>query len=148
MSEPITQSQLAEVFETMKAMQSQLAELTLEVKVGHAEIREKFNTIDQKFQTLEAKFEEKLNTLEAKFEEKLNTLEAKFDEKFNTIDEKFNTIEAKIEAVRLEVQTNREQLVDLGKRQGSTENRLWALLVALFLMVAGLLAKITLFDQV
>ncbi|MDR7921511.1 MULTISPECIES: hypothetical protein [unclassified Thermosynechococcus] len=130
MSEPITQSQLAEVFETMKAMQSQLAELTLEVKVGQAEIREKFNTIDQKFQTLEAKFEEKLNTLEAKF------------------DEKFNTIEAKIEAVRLEVQTNREQLVDLGKRQGSTENRLWALLVALFLMVAGLLAKITLFDQV
>ncbi|MDR7921510.1 hypothetical protein RHK62_04845 [Thermosynechococcus sp. HY213] len=137
MSEPVTQSQFAEVLETMKAMQSQLAELTLEVKVGHAEIREKFNTIDQKFQTLEAKFEEKLNTLEAKF-----------DEKFNTIDEKFNTIEAKIEAVRLEVQTNREQLVDLGKRQGSTENRLWALLVALFLMVAGLLAKITLFDQV
>ncbi|QEQ01519.1 hypothetical protein RHP47_09160 [Thermosynechococcus sp. QKsg1] len=130
MSEPVTQSQLTEVLETMKAMQSQLAELTLEVKVGHAEIREKFNTIDQKFQTLEAKFEEKLNTLEAKF------------------DEKFNTIEAKIEAVRLEVQTNREQLVDLGKRQGSTENRLWALLVALFLMVAGLLAKITLFDQV
>ncbi|WKT83001.1 MULTISPECIES: hypothetical protein [unclassified Thermosynechococcus] len=130
MSEPITQSQLTEVLETMKAMQSQLAELTLEVKVGQAEIREKFNTIDQKFQTLEAKFEEKLNTLEAKF------------------DEKFNTIEAKIEAVRLEVQTNREQLVDLGKRQGSTENRLWALLVALFLMVAGLLAKITLFDQV
>ncbi|MDR7899040.1 MULTISPECIES: hypothetical protein [unclassified Thermosynechococcus] len=130
MSEPVTQSQLTEVLETMKAMQSQLAELTLEVKVGQAEIREKFNTIDQKFQTLEAKFEEKLNTLEAKF------------------DEKFNTIEAKIEAVRLEVQTNREQLVDLGKRQGSTENRLWALLVALFLMVAGLLAKITLFDQV
>ncbi|MDR5638504.1 hypothetical protein RHH25_03725 [Thermosynechococcus sp. PP42] len=137
MSEPVTQSQFAEVLETMKAMQSQLAELTLEVKVGQAEIREKFNTIDQKFQTLEAKFEEKLNSMAAKF-----------DEKFNTIDEKFNTIEAKIEAVRLEVQTNREQLVDLGKRQGSTENRLWALLVALFLMVAGLLAKITLFDQV
>ncbi|AXY68612.1 hypothetical protein D3A95_12815 [Thermosynechococcus sichuanensis E542] len=119
MSEPVTQSQLAEVLETMKAMQAQLAELTLEVKVGQAEIREKFNTVDQKFQTMEAKFEEKLNT-----------------------------IEAKIEAVRLEVQTNREQLVDLGKRQGSTENRLWALLVALFLMVVGLLAKITLFDQV
>ncbi|URR36473.1 hypothetical protein NBE99_04885 [Thermosynechococcus sp. HN-54] len=100
MSEPITQSQLAEVLDTMKAMQSQLAELTLEVKVGQAEIREKFNTM-----------------------------------------------EAKIEAVRLEVQTNREQLVELGKRQGSTDNRLWALLVALFLMVAGLLAKITLFNQ-
>lgn len=72
---------------------------------------------------------------------------AKFDEKFNAIDEKFSTIEAKIETVRLKVQTNREQLVDLGKRQGLTENRLWARLVALFLMVAGLLAKITLFDQ-
>ncbi|URR35468.1 hypothetical protein NBE99_12660 [Thermosynechococcus sp. HN-54] len=136
MSEPVTQSQLAEVLETMKAMQSQVAELTLEVKVGHAEIREKFNTIDQKFQTLEAKFEEKLNSMEEKF-----------DEKFNTINEKLNTIEAKIEAVRLEVQTNREQLVDLGKRQGSTGNRLWALLGALFLMVPGLLAKITLFDR-
>ncbi|WNC31883.1 MULTISPECIES: hypothetical protein [unclassified Thermosynechococcus] len=64
------------------------------------------------------------------------------------IREKFNTMEAKIEAVRLEVQNNREQLVELGKRQSSTDNRLWALLVALFLMVAGLLAKITLFDRV
>ncbi|URR36474.1 hypothetical protein NBE99_04890 [Thermosynechococcus sp. HN-54] len=126
MTEPVTQSQLSEVLETMKAIQSQLAELTLEVKVGQAEIREKFNTMDQKFQIVD---------------EKLNAMEARFDEKFNTV-------EAKIEAVRLEVQTNREQLVELGKRQGSTDNRLWALLVALFLMVAGLLAKITLFDKV
>ncbi|MFN4066004.1 MAG: hypothetical protein ACK4K5_02060 [Thermosynechococcus sp.] len=126
MSEPVTQSQLAEVLETVKAMQSQLAELTLEIKVGQAEIREKFNTVDQKFQIVD---------------EKLNAMEARFDEKFNTM-------EAKIEAVRLEVQNNREQLVELGKRQSSTDNRLWALLVALFLMVAGLLAKITLFDKV
>ncbi len=126
MTEPVTQSQLAEVLETVKAMQSQLAELTLEIEVGQAEICEKFNTVDQKFQIVDAK---------------LNAMEARFDEKFNTM-------EAKIEAVRLEVQTNREQLVELGKRQGSTDNRLWALLVALFLMLVGLLAKITLFDKV
>lgn len=69
-------------------------------------------------------------------------------ERFNTVDEKFKTVESKIEAVRLEVRANNDQLADLAKRQASTDNRLWAFLVALFLTVAGLLAKITLFGKV
>ncbi|MDG2991113.1 hypothetical protein L3556_09265 [Candidatus Synechococcus calcipolaris G9] len=78
----------------------------------------------------------------------IQAMDKKLEIYIATTAEKFNTIEAKIDAVRVEVKTTNEQITDLSKRQTSTDNRLWAFLVALFFTMAGLLAKVTLFDKV
>lgn len=71
----------------------------------------------------------------------IQAMDKKLEVHIATTAEKFNTIEAKIDALDAKVD-------DLGKRQISTDNRLWAFLVALFFTMAGLLAKVTLFDKV
>ncbi|MDG2990979.1 nucleic acid-binding protein [Candidatus Synechococcus calcipolaris G9] len=65
------------------------------------------------------------------------------------------SIQGDIQALTIEVRVNQAKIDaldtkidDLGKRQTSTDNRLWAFLVALFFTMAGLLAKVTLFDRV
>ncbi|MDG2990864.1 hypothetical protein L3556_07980 [Candidatus Synechococcus calcipolaris G9] len=49
MSDSTTQSELSQVLDGIRPMQSQIQNLTLEVKVNQTETREKFNTIDEKF---------------------------------------------------------------------------------------------------
>lgn len=52
MSESATRSELGQVLDAIQSMQTQLQELTLEVRTNQVETREKFNTVRTEIQAL------------------------------------------------------------------------------------------------
>ena len=149
MSEPVTTSDISQVIDLLKAIDKKL-------DVHIAVTAERFNTLETKFEGAEKRLETKIEGVRQELDAKIDGLRQGLETKFEGVEKRLETkiegvrqeLDAKIDGLRQEVRSLDTKVDELSKRQGATDSRLWALLVGLFLTVAGLLAKITLFDRV
>jgi chromosome segregation ATPase len=65
-----------------------IAALTLEIRVGFANVDTKFAKLEGRIDNLEAKLEGKIDNLETKLEGQINTIEAKLIGKIDQLDER------------------------------------------------------------
>ncbi|MGF1603822.1 MAG: hypothetical protein ACFCU8_17715 [Thermosynechococcaceae cyanobacterium] len=81
---------------------------------------------------------ERFNTLDAKTDERFNTLNAKTDERFIAINQRFDNVDQRFDNVD-------QRLGSLESSLKAQDNRIWSLIVAVFLALFSLLAKMSFF---
>ncbi|WP_460193206.1 hypothetical protein [Thermosynechococcus sp. FA-CM-4201] len=165
MAEPVTRSELSQVLDAIQGMQGNLQSMQAAIQamdkkldIHIATSNEKFQRLEDKIDTVEAKLEQRINAVEAKLEQRINAVEAKLEQRINAVEAKLeqriNAVEAKLEQRinSIEVQlgqridTVESTLQDISKRQAGTDARLWGFLVTLLVATVGLLTKVLFFD--
>jgi tetrahydromethanopterin S-methyltransferase subunit G len=84
---------------------------------------------------------ERLVEVVAAMDKKLDIHIARTDERFNSIDQRFDAMEQRFSALD-------EDISDIKTQLRGQDARLWGFVVALFLALAGVLAKVVFFPQV
>lgn len=89
---------------------------------------------------LESSVERLVDTVAA-MDKKLDIHIARTDERFNAIDQRFDTIDQRFDAID-------QRIGNVEQSLKAQDSRLWGFVVALFLSLAGVLAKVVFFPQV
>ncbi|WJI24710.1 apolipoprotein A1/A4/E family protein [Thermosynechococcus sp. B0] len=165
MTEPVSRSELSQVLDAIQGMQADMQSMQAAIQamdkkldIHIATSNEKFQRLEDKIDTVEAKLEQRINAVEAKLEQRINAVEAKLEQRINAVEAKLEqqmkAVEAKLEQRinSIEVQlgqridTVESTLQDISKRQAGTDARLWGFLVTLLVATVGLLTKVLFFD--
>lgn len=94
---------------------------------------------------------ERLVEVVTAMDKKLNVHIAKTDERFNAVDQRFKVLDDNLSELKAEVAAKFSDLgtdvKEVRNEVKSQESRLWGFVVALFLSLAGVLAKVVFFPQ-
>ncbi|URR36564.1 DUF4164 domain-containing protein [Thermosynechococcus sp. HN-54] len=154
MTEPVTRSELSQVLDAIQGMQGNLQSMQAAIQaidkkldIHIATSNEKFQRLEDKIDTVEAKLEQRINAVEAKLEQRINAVEAKLEQQMNAVEAK---LEQRINSIEVQlgqrIDTVESTLQDISKRQAGTDARLWGFLVTLLVATVGLLTKVLFFD--
>ena len=116
---------------------------------------ERFRGIDERFRSLEGRFDERFRSLEGRFDERFRSFEDRMDARFGGIDERFRSLEDRFderfrgidrqfEVVYARLDSQRYEL--LGAMHEEFRNQTWRLITALFgaiAMLAAVVATVT-----
>jgi len=122
MSDAATQSELGQVLDAIKSMQS-------DIKAMQSDIQ----AMDKKLDLHIATTAEKFNTLEERLSGEIKAVRAE--------------VKALDDKVTVQIKALDDKVTDLRDRQKVTDSRLWAFIVALVTLVGGSVIKVLWFDR-
>jgi len=89
----------------------------MESKTALSEI---LQALDERFNKLDERFNEKLNKLEQGFNDKFHTLEQGFNDKFHTLQQGFHTLQREVEDVKVSTRYIRDRMDDQDRIAGDS----------------------------
>ncbi|XFA73371.1 hypothetical protein RYO59_001615 [Thermosynechococcaceae cyanobacterium Okahandja] len=134
MSEATTRSELSQVLDEIKAMrsdikamQTQLYDLTLEVRTNQATTNEKFNTLEEKVNSVRTELKTEIQSVRTELKTEIQSVRTELTTELKAVDEK---------------------VTDLSDRQRVVDSRLWGFIVALVGAIVAYLVKLSFFDKI
>jgi predicted nucleic acid-binding Zn-ribbon protein len=113
-----------------------ITDLTLEMRVGFANVTTQITRLDSKIDNIEIKLDSKIDNLETKIEAKIDKLDGKIDKLETKIDGRFDTINSRL----TNIESNTKAMFDLTEKVGELKNWKQIAIVVFTASVSGAIA--------
>jgi len=137
MSESTTQTELGQVLDAIKSMQSDIQSIDKKLDLHIATTAEKFNTLEERLSG-------EIKAVRAEIQAVRTEIQAVRTE-VKALDDK---VTVQINAVQGEIKALDDKVTDLSDRQKVVDSRLWGFIVALVGAIVAYLVKLSFFDKI
>jgi chromosome segregation ATPase len=114
----------AEVLKRLETIQSDIQD----IKLSQARTEERFNSIDQRFDSLETSLNQRIDSLETSLNQRIDSLDKSVNQRIDSLDKSVN-----------------KRIDSLEQRANGQETRFWSLVAILVTTLLGIVGKVVFF---